>query len=264
MYRLALSLIMIPVLLVCSCTTVRQVTQTDPQYDRLFLYRWDLTAIDSGPVQTENTPYLLFTAGNDYRVTGFGGCNILTGSFTLTGNDSIRFGTIVSTMMACLDLGTEQQMTTRLDQAEQWRITGNVLELLQDNRVLLAFTGTTLQAVEQAATTAINGTWELTYLHDLRGTLEAAFPNGKPTLIINMPSTDATGNGGCNAYSTSIKLKDTALSFGPIGATKMYCEEVAEPIYFGTLGKIDSWQLEDQNNLVLSGNGVTMLRFTRK
>lgn len=247
-----------------SCSSIRQVTQTNPIYEGLFLYRWSLTTIEGFPVHSENDPYLLLTAGEEYRVTGFGGCNILTGSFTLTGADTIHFGKLSSTMMACADLATEQKVTNLIQQANTWRIQGNMLELMQNGRSALAFTGTTLEAAEQAASTALNGTWELNYLLDLRSALDIAFPNGKPTLIINMPSTDATGNGGCNSYSSSIKLKGQALSFGPIGATKMFCEGVAETVYFGNLSKIDSWRMEDNNSLSLLSYGITLMRFMRK
>ena len=246
-----------------SCTVVRDTTHTTPGNEALFLYRWDLSTLN-GSELAESGPYLIFTAGETYRVTGFGGCNILMGAIALTGSDSINFRPMGSTTMTCTDMQTEQAFLEVLNTVTTFKVEGNTLSLLLGTQVLATFNGTTFAALEEAASMVTNGTWNLTYLYDLRGTIENAFPLGAPTLIISMPNTKASGVGGCNSYSADIKIKDKAMSFGPISATKMYCDGVAESVYFADLEKVDAWEMEDNNNLTLLNQGVPYLRFTRK
>lgn len=247
-----------------SCSVFHQNGTATPGSEPLFLYRWDLTQIDGLPYAGENAPYLLFTSGETMRVTGFGGCNILTGTFALSGVDSIAFGPIASTMMACAENGTELLFMARLEQANTWRIQNGSLELMHDGMVILSFTGVTLQIIVETASMSLNGIWELNYLPELRVPLSEAFLNGMPTLLINMPNTTATGNGGCNSYSADIKLKDNALTFGPIAATKMYCENTAEYLYFGNLNKVTHWQMANENELTLLAGEQLLLRFQKK
>ena len=74
---------------------------------------------------------LAFTA--DGKVSGSGGCNRIAGSYTLAG-ETIAFGQMVSTMMACAPaVGEQEQRFMRvLGQAKRWRITPEGWLLLLD------------------------------------------------------------------------------------------------------------------------------------
>jgi heat shock protein HslJ len=63
------------------------------------------------------------------RASGFAGCNRFTGPFTLAG-DSLRFGPLVSTKMACAD-GNEVETAylAALGQAQTWTATDSTLTL---------------------------------------------------------------------------------------------------------------------------------------
>ena len=64
--------------------------------------RWVLAELDGEtvpPAEDERAPHLVFDAAES-RVSGSGGCNLVTGSFELTG-DGLWFGPLVSTRMAC-------------------------------------------------------------------------------------------------------------------------------------------------------------------
>lgn len=252
------------VLMLSACSVIRDTTNTSPGSEPLFLSRWDLLRVNGQEVTTKDKPYLVFAGGDKYSVTGFGGCNMMFGGFSLSGTDSIDIGPIGATMMACDAMATEAAMLDALNAATNWKIENQVLTLSKNGVELIAFTGVTLQIIEEAANMRINGTWELNYLNDLRGALTSAFPQGLPTLIITMPNTKASGNGGCNDYSADIKIENNNLHFGPISATKMFCANNAEHIFFGNLSKVTAWSLEDDNNLVLYNNDVVMMRLTRK
>ena len=60
---------------------------------------------------------------------GWGGCNRLTGGYTLQG-DRLSFGHIATTLMACPDM--ERQFLQALGRVTGWKITGQKLTLLDD------------------------------------------------------------------------------------------------------------------------------------
>jgi putative lipoprotein len=71
---------------------------------------------------------LVFQSGG--RLSASDGCNRLTGSYTLKGDDGVTFGQMAGTQMACLDSGeTERAFRAALKGASRWRIEGDRLEL---------------------------------------------------------------------------------------------------------------------------------------
>ncbi|MDI5986553.1 META domain-containing protein [Halomonas sp. M4R5S39] len=63
------------------------------------------------------------------RVAGSTGCNRLAGSYRLE-NDSLRFGPLATTRMACLEgAETEQAFLTALEAAASWQVEGQALTL---------------------------------------------------------------------------------------------------------------------------------------
>lgn len=73
------------------------------------------------------------------------------------------------------------------------------------------------------------------------------------------------GNGGCNGYFAGYEAAaGGSLSFGPVGATKMYCDATMqqETAYFQALEQIDRFSLEN-GRLVLTGGEQTALTFTQ-
>ncbi len=73
----------------------------------------------------------------------------------------------------------------------------------------------------------------------------------------------ATGSGGCNRFTGSVKVEGDAISFGPAAATRMMCEpEISnqEARFFQTLEKIRSWTWDGPRLTLLDGAGKTVLR----
>lgn len=64
------------------------------------------------------------------RVAGSGGCNRLSGGYTLEGS-RLKFGPMAGTMMACPQgMEQERDLHTVLPQVVSWRIVGPTLELI--------------------------------------------------------------------------------------------------------------------------------------
>lgn len=78
--------------------------------------RWQVSTLNGTPVPaTDSTraAHLLFDSATG-RLSGFTSCNRLMGSYTATGN-TLSFGQVGSTRMACLGPNVEQQLLAVLN-----------------------------------------------------------------------------------------------------------------------------------------------------
>lgn len=101
---------------------------------------WKLVRLGEAPVEVsagQAEPQLLF-ASDARQVSGSGGCNRITGSFTLEG-DRMRLGPLAGTMMACANgMEQEQRFLTALNHVERYRLSGQQLEFLDGSGSVLA------------------------------------------------------------------------------------------------------------------------------
>ncbi|MEZ5006542.1 MAG: META domain-containing protein [Chitinophagales bacterium] len=76
----------------------------------------------------------------DMTIMGNGSCNNFSGTIESLSNESIKFGNIASTKMACRDLAIEGEFFQALEQVEFYQIESLNLVLLDANKeVLLSF-----------------------------------------------------------------------------------------------------------------------------
>ena len=84
----------------------------------------------------------LFLSAPDSTASGSGGCNRFTGGYTVS-SDSLTFGQMASTMMACADMmDVESKYFEILNSAAVYDLYGSMLELWADGRFLARFEGT--------------------------------------------------------------------------------------------------------------------------
>jgi copper homeostasis protein (lipoprotein) len=92
---------------------------------------WKLTRLGGQPVlpsELQRELYLVLRSG-DHRVTGFGGCNQVSGTYSVDGS-AIEFSEMAGTMMACADAAeTERTFLAALGSARSWRVIGEHLDL---------------------------------------------------------------------------------------------------------------------------------------
>jgi copper homeostasis protein (lipoprotein) len=62
------------------------------------------------------------------RVTGSGGCNRISGGYT-AGDGTLRFGALITTRMACVDMKTETAFLRALEATRRYRVRGREVEL---------------------------------------------------------------------------------------------------------------------------------------
>lgn len=105
----------------------------------LFDSGWQLTSVGEEAVSApgDREPHLVLHS-EEKMVSGFGGCNRLSGSFELD-EESIAFGPIMSTRMSCAGADeVEIALLSALEKAERWRFQDDLLELLDGSGALLA------------------------------------------------------------------------------------------------------------------------------
>lgn len=94
--------------------------------------RWTLVAIGgtpAGAAEPSRRPYIEFDPAG--RVSGNATCNRFSGPYTVAG-DSLGFGALISTKMACADSALNAQETALLSalaETRRWRLVGDTLVL---------------------------------------------------------------------------------------------------------------------------------------
>jgi len=109
--------------------------EVEPSMQPLDGRDWTLAALRGAPTVrdsvTSRVAMLRFDADSG-RVYGSGGCNRISGPYTLVG-DTLTFGPIVSTMMACVDERVGRQefdFLAALDSTRGFRIDADTLTLI--------------------------------------------------------------------------------------------------------------------------------------
>ncbi len=76
----------------------------------------------------------------DHRLQGFGGCNILMGSYVLDETaHKVKFSSVASTMMACPRLHDESAFLKALENVESYSIEEGVLLLQKEGKTVITF-----------------------------------------------------------------------------------------------------------------------------
>jgi copper homeostasis protein (lipoprotein) len=93
---------------------------------------WQLISMNGKPINMqkdpENEAHIIFKAiGN--RIVGHGGCNSFSGTYELSGNYNLRFGTVASTRMACMFENPEDDFFALLNAADSYTLSDTLLVL---------------------------------------------------------------------------------------------------------------------------------------
>ena len=100
--------------------------------------RWIVTELKGVPVQQSDSrrdAFLSFNAG-EKRYSGNGGCNQVSGNYTLS-NNNIHFGEITSTKMSCNDIEFENVLLATLGSIDRYEVNGGELSLKTKRAVMI-------------------------------------------------------------------------------------------------------------------------------
>jgi heat shock protein HslJ len=131
-------LLAVPLLMVqCKST---HVSTSKPSFENT---HWRLLEMNGNPIITldasRDVHITMATEKGEPRITGFAGCNSLTGGYTLSG-DKVKF-VIATTKMMCPEeqMAVEDFLLKALSSATSYKIEGDVLELLDGQTMLATF-----------------------------------------------------------------------------------------------------------------------------
>jgi heat shock protein HslJ len=90
--------------------------------------------------------------------------------------------------------------------------------------------------------------------------------NGSPTLedypiTMEFAADQIAGNAGCNNYFAGYTLDGETLSFGPAGATRMFCEGAMEQedLFLTSLETVKSFSLDGEQLILRLGDGGSIV-----
>ena len=208
-------------------------------------------AIDDamGAVPPEVTVSLLLERG---VAGGTGGCNRYFADYEIDG-DSITFGVIGSTMMACPEPQSSIEATylANLGDASTWASDGATLSFADAG-------GATLLVYEAAPAATIEGDWVAQGINDGAGGVVTTESTPLTTAVFGADGR-LTGFDGCNDYFADYAVDGESVAIGPVATTRMACpsEELASQAasYAAALAASRTWSVTDDGILELQDEG---------
>jgi heat shock protein HslJ len=100
--------------------------------------RWVVVEMKGVPVQQSGSrrdAYINFEV-QDKRFTGNGGCNQISGNYTLDGKE-IRFTDVISTKMSCEDIEFENTFLSVLSGIDRFEMNGDDIRLKRKREIML-------------------------------------------------------------------------------------------------------------------------------
>lgn len=184
----------------------------------------------------------------DGTASGTGGCNRYSVSYTLDG-DSLTFGAIASTFMACLGPAgdAEAAYLENLGAVALWASDGASLTLSDaSGAALLGY------AAQEPA--SVVGDWIASGVNNGSGGVVSSAATSDVTATFSVDG-ELRGSDGCNDYSGTYEVDGDSIAIGPLVTTRKACvdEEVAQTAadYQLALAGATSWAITDTSNLEL-------------
>jgi len=123
-----ISMIMITsIFMLSACTPNLAVNSGKPALEGTY---WVLTELQGKAVTQPakgQKPYFIYFSKDKSRVSLSGGCNVMGGSYELREGNRIKFGNMMSTMMACPDMTVEEALRNLPELVDNYAILGDEL-----------------------------------------------------------------------------------------------------------------------------------------
>ena len=187
---------------------------------------WKATELAGKPTPAQDPTseaHLKFQAG---RVSGSDGCNLITGSFQLTG-ERVTFGQLAGTQMACVNAGaqTEGPFRNAVNTATRLTISGDRLDLFDAAGTRLAsFVAGHEPALPPLAASGLAGTsWRLVKFQSMDDTTLKPDDRSKYTITFEGGG-KLTARIDCNrGVGTWKEGGPSQITFGPMALTRAMC-----------------------------------------
>lgn len=122
--------------------------------------------------------------------------------------------------------------------------------------ILLCFAIISLVGCTAPQIPITNTEWKLVKLYDE----DFSALNPPITLTLDDAQKKVNGFAGCNHFFGGYEMNQSTLKFSNLGATKMYCQDksAVEDNYFKALSEVQSFKLDDNKLLLLTGEKVVL------
>lgn len=213
----------------------------------------ELTAVPDGVVADA-------TFADDGNLSGSGGCNRFTGTYTVEGS-SLTIGPVGSTQMFCEGPGSdvESSYLQSLSAAKSFTATAEQLTLFDESgKAILEF------AVAQPG--ELGGvTWHATGINNGNQGVEGIVEGTDPTAVYDAATGTVSGNAGCNTFNGPAVVDGTAVTIGPLMSTKMACVDEAantqEINYLNALQAATTWEVRGTTLELRDDSGALQVMF---
>jgi heat shock protein HslJ len=168
--------------------------------DEILLGQWELSVLDGSKVITDRPIHIEF--GKENLVSGFVGCNTLTGSYSIDGENQITFENLATTKMACpqKEMDIESSLLSFLESVDSYSVEDGKLNLNVDESKATAL------FYQMSESDVVNKYWKLI---KLEGQPIEMVENQEREQYFTLRSDGSiTGFAGCNYFNGSYTLED--------------------------------------------------------
>lgn len=236
------------------------VAQSEPE-NNLAGTQWRLVSYGTPDnlnlVVSQSTVTLDFHSQNE--AIGRGGCNGFSGDYTVD-EDTLLFGQIVSTLMACDDsavMEQEQVYFDALEAADRYVITSDQLTIwYEEGQKQLNFIPFGAYALQESQ-------WRLASF-EVSGETVSVLTDSVVTLEFHAEN-QASGLSGCNQYGGTYLAEDEAVSFVEMASTLMACDNPdlmdQEQHFLDALQSATRYDMSDNQLTIWYDDGQSQLHF---
>lgn len=209
---------------------------------------------DASKIFTRKLPTLTINQATN-QISGFGGCNGISGTFTY--KDGIFSApNMISTMMFCEDASQEPQLVKMLGEANKVEVVNGVLTFKQKGKVVAEY----IQGIDAES---LKGEWSLQSI-DGKDVSSLFGEDRHPSIEFFAADNKIAGHAGCNRYNATYQLEGSVITVGPVASTRMACQHMdGEYKFINALSETSSITVLD-NTIIFSKAGKETLKFVKK
>jgi len=221
---------------------------------------WMVTQLDGAAVPSD--PAITATFATDGSLTGSGGCNTYSATWTSDG-DTLTVTGVAATRMSCgSDVDArEQSYFTLLQDAASWALDGSAVVVTSTSGATIVYGGDSASASPAPGGLLLVGTWPL-------ATVDGEAPPAGMSVVLDIRDDGTLAGVACNDYNATYTATEAGdLSVGAVAATRMSCGDAAdafEASYLDGLQNATQWGTQDGQlflfgtaDLVFGGGSAT-------
>ena len=242
------------VALLVSCNTGNKVKETSKD---TIHEKWELSVLDGEQVTGALPVYIDLTEDN--TVSGFIGCNRLTGNYSIKNKTQIKFNQLGTTRMICpeMEMALESQVLELLNTADNFTIDSGKLMLNIGRRAPLA----TFNVMSDNE--IVNKYWKLTKLEG--DAVQMAVNQEREQYFILRSDGSISGFAGCNQFNGQYELLNgNHISFNDnMAMTLQACPDVDvdESAFMKVFRLTDSYTINGDTLSLNEGERVSIAIF---